>query len=230
MAAVDLKKEDLRFDGISLDLIEVGPDTGEHRIRVGGPEPAVDMLLGRAGLVACFRSALRVVVRAAAERSGDWKPELEVGTWPAFSLEPADPVEEDGAEDPVERMEPPLRPPSVPPRLRLSEAPTDDASRMDDAFKRIGLEIGELVAEKNRAYGNSFNVAGSILRHLYPVGIDPDQYDDALAIIRILDKLKRIATDRDALGETPFRDIAGYGILGAERVERIRAAAKKSRG
>lgn len=35
-----------------------------------------------------------------------------------------------------------------------------------------------------------------------------------LAITRIVDKLFRIATDKDAFGESPFKDIAGYGILG----------------
>lgn len=36
-----------------------------------------------------------------------------------------------------------------------------------------------------------------------------------LCLVRILDKMFRIATDKDALGESPYRDIAGYGILGA---------------
>lgn len=89
-------------------------------------------------------------------------------------------------------------------------------------FERIGAEIGKLVAEKNRAYGNSFNTIGEALRLLYPDGIQPDQYTDALALVRIWDKMMRVATDRDALGESPFRDIAGYGVLGAERVERQR--------
>jgi hypothetical protein len=34
--------------------------------------------------------------------------------------------------------------------------------------------------------------------------------------------MMRIATDRDAMGESPFRDIGGYAVLGAERVERTR--------
>jgi len=78
-----------------------------------------------------------------------------------------------------------------------------------------GTEIGELVERKNRAYGNSFQEAGAIIRILYPNGIRPDQYDDMLAIIRILDKFFRIATHKDALGENPWQDIAGYAILKA---------------
>ena len=81
-------------------------------------------------------------------------------------------------------------------------------------FLSIAHQIGELVEEKNAAYGSSFAKAGDALRLLYPDGIKPSQLDDALLIARIWDKLQRIATDRDALGESPYRDIAGYGILG----------------
>jgi len=87
----------------------------------------------------------------------------------------------------------------------------------ESPFERIAREIGALVAEKNRAYGDSFARSGEIMRVLYPNGIRPDQYDDALGVIRVIDKLFRIATDRDALGESPWRDVAGYGVLGAAR-------------
>lgn len=82
-------------------------------------------------------------------------------------------------------------------------------------FEELGQQIGKEVAYKNKAYGDSFAKSGEIIKILYPDGIKPDQYDDALAVIRIVDKLFRVATDRDAFGESPFRDIAGYGILGA---------------
>ena len=35
-----------------------------------------------------------------------------------------------------------------------------------------------------------------------------------LAVTRVVDKLFRIANRRDAFGENPWQDIAGYGILG----------------
>ena len=82
-------------------------------------------------------------------------------------------------------------------------------------YKELGSEIGELVDEKNQAYGNSFNKAGDILRIFYPNGIEPEQYSDMLAIVRIIDKQFRIATRKDAFGESPYKDIAGYGLLGA---------------
>ena len=82
-------------------------------------------------------------------------------------------------------------------------------------LQQLGAFIGKLVASKNAAYGNSFGTAGEALRLLYPKGIQPEQYDDMLALVRIWDKMKRIATHKDAFGESPFVDIAGYGILGA---------------
>ena len=81
-------------------------------------------------------------------------------------------------------------------------------------FEKIGTDIGKLVDEKNTAYGSSFEKSEQILKVLYPEGIKPDQYKDMLAITRIVDKLFRIATKKDAFGENPFKDIAGYGILG----------------
>jgi hypothetical protein len=79
----------------------------------------------------------------------------------------------------------------------------------------IGKEVGELCEEKNEAYGDSFAKAGAILEELYPNGVLPEQYTDMLGVIRVLDKLFRIATKKDAFGESPWRDVAGYGILGA---------------
>jgi hypothetical protein len=41
----------------------------------------------------------------------------------------------------------------------------------------------------------------------------PNQYQDLGAMIRILDKFFRIATKKDAFGESPWTDVAGYAIL-----------------
>jgi hypothetical protein len=82
-------------------------------------------------------------------------------------------------------------------------------------FLPMAQQIGELVERKNAAYGSSFEKSGPALRLLFPEGIPPAQMEDALLLARIWDKMQRIATDRDALGESPYRDIAGYGILGA---------------
>jgi hypothetical protein len=81
-------------------------------------------------------------------------------------------------------------------------------------YKQIGEEIGSLVDEKNAAYGSSFAECHKLLSVLYPNGIQPEQYTDALAIIRVIDKLFRIANKKNAFGESPWNDIAGYAILG----------------
>lgn len=84
-------------------------------------------------------------------------------------------------------------------------------------YEILGQEVGALVDKKNQAYGSAFDKVGDILRSLYPDGIALGQYDDMLAIVRILDKLFRLATRKDAFGESPGMDIAGYGLLIAKR-------------
>jgi len=86
-------------------------------------------------------------------------------------------------------------------------------------YTRKAESIGALVTSKQQQYGDAFGRSGEILRLLYPEGIAPHQLDDALAITRIIDKLFRIAQrgpdGQDKGGESPFADIAGYGLLGA---------------
>jgi hypothetical protein len=86
-------------------------------------------------------------------------------------------------------------------------------------YETLGAEIGRLVQEKQAAYGDSYGQSGDVLRAMYPQGVSPAQLDECLAIVRVVDKLFRIATKRDAFGESPWRDIAGYALLGAARQE-----------
>jgi len=91
---------------------------------------------------------------------------------------------------------------------------------MSRSFKDIGTDIGSLVEQKNKAYGSSFEKSAEIIKILYPDGVKPEQYTDLLAITRVLDKLFRIATKKDAFGESPWQDIAGYAILGISKDEK----------
>jgi hypothetical protein len=84
-------------------------------------------------------------------------------------------------------------------------------------YEKLGQEVGKLVDQKQAVYGDSFGRSGNVMRVLYPDGIKPEQYDDALAMVRIIDKLFRVANKRDAFGESPGRDLAGYGLLMAAR-------------
>jgi hypothetical protein len=85
----------------------------------------------------------------------------------------------------------------------------------DEAITRRAATLGELVALKNREYGNSVERSAEILAILYPAGIEKQNYRDLLLVVRVIDKLSRIATSKDAFGESPWIDIAGYGILGS---------------
>lgn len=86
-------------------------------------------------------------------------------------------------------------------------------------YENLARDIGKLVAEKNEAYGDSFGEASKILEVLYPDGIPTSSYRDALALIRVIDKLFRLANKKDAFGESPWRDICGYALLGVANDE-----------
>ena len=95
-------------------------------------------------------------------------------------------------------------------------------------FEEIGKTIGALVEEKNEAYGDSFQRSQEILKVLFPDGVQPNQYRDMLGMVRVIDKMFRIATDKDAFGESPWKDITGYGILGTAGDEREKEMIEKS--
>jgi len=81
-------------------------------------------------------------------------------------------------------------------------------------YTNLGEQIGKLVADKQEAYGDSYGKSGQVLEVLYPDGVRVDQYPTFLAVTRVIDKLFRVATKKDAFGESPWRDIAGYALLG----------------
>ncbi len=86
-------------------------------------------------------------------------------------------------------------------------------------YVELGKTVGDLVQKKQVAYGDSFGKSSQILEILYPDGIKREQYRDMLTLIRIIDKLFRIATRKDAFGENPYMDIAGYGLLGMGEIK-----------
>ena len=98
---------------------------------------------------------------------------------------------------------------------------------MKSNFADIGGDVGNLVAEKQAAYGDSFGRSGECLRQMFPDGIRLEQYDDLLTIARILDKLFRIANNKDAFDENPYQDIVGYGLLGMNRHSSSSTSSKK---
>lgn len=83
----------------------------------------------------------------------------------------------------------------------------------DPIWAELSGEVARVLDSTNKAYGNSTEKSARILGLLYPDGIQPERLHDVRCMISILDKLSRIATDKDAFSESPWRDIAGYALL-----------------
>lgn len=79
-------------------------------------------------------------------------------------------------------------------------------------YENIGTRIGALVDVKNKQYGKAVNGVEDFLKTLYPNGITPDQYKDLGVLVRMFDKMKRIANGNQG-EENAWQDIAGYAIL-----------------
>jgi hypothetical protein len=100
---------------------------------------------------------------------------------------------------------------------------TDDEliARKADRLRMIGVLGTIQTIDKNRKYGDAVRKTLGILQELYPEGIRPDQYSDLLLLVRVLDKLIRIATytpeRREKDDESPWSDVRGYGTLGEEK-------------
>jgi hypothetical protein len=88
-------------------------------------------------------------------------------------------------------------------------------------IRYVGLTGTIHTIVKNRKYGDAVRKTVEILRVLYPEGIRPDQYSDLLLLVRVQDKMVRIASytpeRRKKDDESPWADIRGYGTLGEEK-------------
>ena len=93
-------------------------------------------------------------------------------------------------------------------------------------YETLAMEIATLLQQKNAAYGSAFEKTTDILKQLYPKGIPVDSYKDVHVIVRVLDKLSRIAQNNDPFGEDPWMDICGYSILA--QTENLKLRKKKN--
>ena len=85
----------------------------------------------------------------------------------------------------------------------------------------IAMELSALLDKKQQSYGDAFGSMEQIFKILYPEGIKEYQYADVLTLVRMLDKVFRIANttegESDLMGEEPYKDIAGYALLALAR-------------
>lgn len=97
-----------------------------------------------------------------------------------------------------------------------------------EKYVQIAAAIGELVATKQEAYGDSFGKTTDVMHLLLSdyYNVADDTYvipgallGELLTIVRVLDKISRVVSspDGDKMGESPYADIAGYAILALAR-------------
>lgn len=83
----------------------------------------------------------------------------------------------------------------------------------ENTYEVLGTSIGMLVDKKQLQYGDSFHKSVDVLKIFYPNGIKPEDYQNLLTVVRIVDKLFRVTSGNQG-DESAFTDIAGYGLLG----------------
>ena len=89
-----------------------------------------------------------------------------------------------------------------------------------DHYEEAGSLLGQLVIEKRKQYGGgALERSSAVLTLLYPDGIQPDQYPDAMSIMRVVEKLSRIAGGNQG-DENAWVDIAGHGMVAGAISER----------
>jgi len=103
---------------------------------------------------------------------------------------------------------------NVKPAQGVIEGVCGIADVSDQIWVELGLEVVNVVDKSNTAYGNSTEKSAEILKILWPDGVPTDRMHDFRCMVSIIDKLSRIVTNKDAFGESPWRDCAGYALLG----------------
>lgn len=90
-------------------------------------------------------------------------------------------------------------------------------------YETLAAEIGRMTDSKAAQYGNASVKVEAIMKVLYPEGVPVYALRNALLITRMLDKVCRIANQGpdglDKGGEDPFRDLAGYALIGAQNAK-----------
>ena len=82
-------------------------------------------------------------------------------------------------------------------------------------------DIEELLEKKNHSYGNSVARSADMMRALFPCGMGIQVYHRVHFMIRIFDKLCRLASPNIRREEAvdAWKDIVGYGMLALRQEE-----------
>ena len=80
--------------------------------------------------------------------------------------------------------------------------------------RSVACDVVVVVEEKNREYGSAFQKVSEILNILFPNGISTNKYHDVAILVRVLDKICRIASANDKdVKKDAWLDICGYALL-----------------
>jgi len=227
-ATTALANEDRRFDGVEFTVEPAGDGSFSVEVR-GTPEACA--LLVTPGWTSVLRGFLRRA--ACDANRPETRHALENPSWPAFLVTaPGLEVQPEAMERPVATQSPPgaadAAPPSLPspPRAPVQDpAPAplrahpflespipneDDIVRAlapetpaSEKMLRVCLRIWGMLAEKNRAYGNSA---------LAPVRVFSKAPTGEQIRVRLDDKISRLARGQ-AAGEDVVQDLMGYLVL-----------------
>ncbi len=101
---------------------------------------------------------------------------------------------------------------------------------MSKTFEQLGKEIGAFTDQKQKAYGNSVDKAFEVMKVFLREYKNPDNtytipeslLRHLLLQVRIIDKQNRIFSNPngDLMGESPYTDITGYGMIGIDMTEK----------
>jgi len=84
----------------------------------------------------------------------------------------------------------------------------------ENSVRSIARDVVVIVEEKNKEYGSAFQKVSEILAILFPNGIPTSKYHDVAILIRVFDKICRIASANDKdVKKDAWLDITGYGLL-----------------
>jgi len=100
---------------------------------------------------------------------------------------------------------------------RSTEGPSEFPSKEMIWYASIANKVARLISEKQVAYGDSFGRSAAVMEIFFPNGVPVEKYQDFLAFTRVVDKLFRIANRKEAFGEDPWMDIAGYALLSIDK-------------
>lgn len=83
-------------------------------------------------------------------------------------------------------------------------------------FDPLCTDLSKLLWEKRQSYGsNNLTGTGDFFKLLFPEGIPPERFQDALILARMFDKMSRIARGTQGQ-EDAWQDLAGYAVCAME--------------